>query len=395
MAHIVVTPVDDGATVKFPKNAAVIAALKDSFPKARWHASAREWHVPGVRAQKRLEIWAAKHEPIFVAAKQARRDLEWQGIETDPGKALTNRAHEIKSSLAKIIDGSVIYGFPYLAASVQIARKMPGARWDSAERHWIFRPSTLDEVDLIISGCNEIFSLNLNYQHMKEERETARREKWAAERQARDAARQARKENDLKGSELWARDWAPDLGVPFWHYGRFVVATRIGSPFKVDTDAVLAHGSNLDVEWCVDVWLRDATEAEAAPLLAARVKAEETRVLGEMAAAVKDEDLIKSGRPIPVGYGPAMEYIKQMGIGTPYAPYSQVDFYYLSYEDAEMCAKAFPLIANEIQNYITKYKRYEEILARITQEERQKAEQFIIERDKMAIEAIQKFNEID
>lgn len=257
-SHIRVTRSTEGATVSFPKNAAVIADLKRTFPKARWNPVAVQWSVPGVRAFSRLEAWAAKHETTFEDAARQQREMEAAGIETNPAKALIKRKSEIKSRLVTISDAGVVtYDFRYNAPAVAKARTLPGARYQGASRVWTFRPSTIADVDAIIDGCNEIRTLN----------QAAEAAAAAAKEEAAKAAAARRAEED-RMTDIWLERAAPQVGDIYLRAGQAVVVERIGRRHKVDTDGILVRCGNfprtLDIEWCVRVYLREATAEEAA-----------------------------------------------------------------------------------------------------------------------------------
>ncbi len=154
-----IQPLPTGAAVQFPKDRALIDRFKVRFPKARWGAGTKSWHIPGKLAVTRVEKWAAAEAPYLRAIEQALRDLEWDGIETDPLKALESRRAEVKSRNITIAGGELRYEFRYLEASVDIARSLPGARWRAP--YWTFRPGCLADVDTIVDGCNRIFALNI------------------------------------------------------------------------------------------------------------------------------------------------------------------------------------------------------------------------------------------
>ena len=298
---ITVQPLDNGAAVQFPKDAALNNSFKSRFPKARWDAGTASWHIPGKLAVARAQKWASEHEDAVRHAdrevEQERRDAEWEGRESDPVKALIGRRKEIRSRLASVSDtGVVTYPFPYNDEAIAIARSLPGARFDRAAKAWSFRPTSLQDVEAIIAGCARILEIGVATNKAEAARKAEREAEWARQREAERIARNKAREEETAGSEVWLQGTQPREGVPFEHRGRFVVATRTSARFRVDLDAFAVNTGgaglpSLEDEWCVRVWLRPATaadqaaHADAEASAAAAARAEKERIATEAAAA--------------------------------------------------------------------------------------------------------------
>ena len=116
MTKIKVTDLkQDGATVSFDKDMALIASLKKTFPKARWNPTTRVWGIPGKLAFKRATQWAAKIEvdaiEVEAQAEKIRRDAEFEGRlhEVDPAVALAARKGEFKSTAISVVGATATY----------------------------------------------------------------------------------------------------------------------------------------------------------------------------------------------------------------------------------------------------------------------------------------------
>jgi hypothetical protein len=266
MATILVTPIEDGAAVQFPKDRELIDRLKARFPKARWSVTTRSWHIPGKFAAKRAEKWAVDEQAYLRQLLQAERDAEFDNVEL--ARALASRRAEIKSRNVLISGRVITYPFPYNVESIAIARSLPNAYWDRDAKAWTFKAAAAADIDVIIDGCNRILSLNLAAQKQHEAKKAAQRAECAKDREGRRTAAQAERDADNVGSLVWLAATAPSEGNLFRHRGSPVVCRRVSRAFRVDLDAFSVEGGmpSLDEEWCVRVWLREATADEAATL---------------------------------------------------------------------------------------------------------------------------------
>ena len=75
--QIRITPHRLGAALQFPKDRILVASLKARFPRARWGAGTKSWHIPGKLAAHRAQLWADEQQTYLARLEQAARDSEW------------------------------------------------------------------------------------------------------------------------------------------------------------------------------------------------------------------------------------------------------------------------------------------------------------------------------
>lgn len=84
---ITVTPLPDGAAVRFAKDAARNARFRARFPRARWGAGTGSWHIPGKTAAQRAALWASEEEAAEIAERRRQRwlvdELAWDRVERE------------------------------------------------------------------------------------------------------------------------------------------------------------------------------------------------------------------------------------------------------------------------------------------------------------------------
>ena len=109
---ITVTDTRLGAAVRFAKDQALIDSLKARFPRARWGAGTKSWHIPGKMAVARAQLWAADQGQYLAALEAAARDAEWDAP-PPPRKAQLVREDvaAVGARLDALHDSVVLWGF--------------------------------------------------------------------------------------------------------------------------------------------------------------------------------------------------------------------------------------------------------------------------------------------
>lgn len=259
----------DGARVSFPKDAALIAAFRARFPKARWSPTTRSWGIPGPLAGKRATKWAGEVEAARIEAEKAaetvRRDAEFEGRlhEVDPAAALAARSSEIKSTRVLITGASVSYDFDYLPAAISVARSLPGAKFNTYSKIWSWRIDSVGQVDPLIEGLNRIYDLVVAARKADE----AERARLAQQRAEERAAQDARMAEVRAHRYLELASRAPSVGSTLRLRGQAVTVESLGRVWRATEDT----SSVSDLIGCEGqpvryIYWRAATEAEAAAL---------------------------------------------------------------------------------------------------------------------------------
>lgn len=84
-AHrITITQLHGGAAVQFFCDPHLNKSLKARFPKARWGAATKSWHIPGKLAGERAALWAAEQDDYLKSIEARARDAEWDAPAQPP-----------------------------------------------------------------------------------------------------------------------------------------------------------------------------------------------------------------------------------------------------------------------------------------------------------------------
>lgn len=282
MAAYTITPDPDetGASIQFPRDRELIDSLKRTFPKARWNREAKSWHVPGVRAQARLEKWATAHVP-------AERPFENERLRDE-----LQTFAPINSPVASYHGGqAVIVTTPYDPQIVTLLRAIPGAAWNSTAKKW-FIPLERRSIDALRASLPAIEELVRAAQAAREELEA----KWAAEKAAQRAKWDAEKAADKQARDvrrahrrLYPNRALPPMHAPVRWGESWIVYESTGRDFRISEDDPSCFGSHLlghEGEYGCYCYYRDATPEEIA---AAETAAAEARAAREAEKARRDE----------------------------------------------------------------------------------------------------------
>lgn len=129
--QITVTRLHDGVALRFAKDATLIASLKAHFPKARWGAGTRSWHIPGKLAYNRATVWAAEQEAYLAELEGTARDAEWQGLPATPteaGRAALAAMKPFNAIKLQIVGAEIHLRTAYHPQMVSFCRGL-GGRW--------------------------------------------------------------------------------------------------------------------------------------------------------------------------------------------------------------------------------------------------------------------------
>ena len=126
-----VTATKLGAAVKFPKNNSMIADFRSRFPRARWGAGTKSWHIPGKLAVRRASLWAAEQKGILAKMECDARDAEWDGLPPTPKEAGRKAISEMapyRVIALSIVDDTIRLRTAYNPQIVALCRSL-GGQW--------------------------------------------------------------------------------------------------------------------------------------------------------------------------------------------------------------------------------------------------------------------------
>jgi hypothetical protein len=112
-----------GAFVEFSNDRELRRRFREAFPRARWHPRKGCWHVPGSRAQARLESWRSRELPNFgrFLNQKGRDAFDFEPIMSP---YLTDTGNDLKIET------------PYSRVIVNVMHQISGASWDGHGRCW-------------------------------------------------------------------------------------------------------------------------------------------------------------------------------------------------------------------------------------------------------------------
>lgn len=295
----------DFATVVFPKDEALRLALRAAFPKARWASGTRVWSIPGPLAYKRLLKWASDRaaEAEAAAAAQARlaQDMDFDA------QSLGARRAEIKSTRVKISGMTATYDFVYDPSAVEIARALPGARFDGATKAWSWTITSRDHVQALIEGLNAIYEIAGRVLQARADAKAA----LEAERQAEQSARDQHMALVRSQRSYVLASASPAVGETARLSGRIVVVESLGRPFRAGDDVSSLGGPvGCEGEWIRYAYWRLATDAERASFEAAEAAATAERQRAATIATARREALAeidRDGEAAEIGHAPEGE----------------------------------------------------------------------------------------
>ncbi|MFE1598153.1 hypothetical protein [Methylobacterium sp. ID0610] len=267
---IQITALHDGAAVQFQKEKDLNDSLKATFPKARWGAETKSWHIPGKLAVSRALRWAEERQAERAAqeqaAEQARRDAEFEGRPAPAApleglayfQALRADGRKISTQNVKFIPGNknirADVVFAYDPEAVRLIKTIPGAKFDGYHKTWSIPMDQAHALHAIIGAMDQAVAAQLASRNAERRAEQAARDAKAAERRA---------------NRYPVLEWdAPAVGSVAMLHGRAVLVEGLGDVWRLD-------GGDYDGIYPPHLWdrrvryvyFREATQAEAEAFL--------------------------------------------------------------------------------------------------------------------------------
>lgn len=241
--------------VKFPYNKALVAAIKE-LPGAKWDAQRKAWII-NAKWRKRLDALRAGADEIVAQGKAEHEAAVAQArgvFDRAKAEGRTVSTDHIKISID--FEMMEVEFATYQEDAVQ-AMKSLGGKWNEKTRRWMVPLLKAEALEALMPELEQKVALATD-------RLRKMRQELEQERQREREERQKERDEWAVGSIVWLQQTAPQIGVPFRYRGEVKVATKSTRPFKVDLDAFHVEGGmpSLEEEWCVRIWLRDATDAE-------------------------------------------------------------------------------------------------------------------------------------
>lgn len=283
-----ITKLSTGAAVTFGYDRDAVADFKKTFPKARWSADTKTWHVPGKLAGNRADRWLAAQQDI--SAKLAKADAvardagAFDGAPTSKYVTQTQDGYRVSTG--------------YDAEIVKALKAIPGSSFEPGRKTWMVPHRSADDLKAALPAIEGIADKAAAAEKARLDKiasdRAAESKRWAEEAAAREATRAAERARNVASRFPVLPGRGVKEGDVVRHGGKAVVVTGFGKSFRADDGFPSIYGH----EWLGHegsttryAYTREATPSETAAFevkeAAAKASAAERNALVSAARTAK------------------------------------------------------------------------------------------------------------